>query len=100
MPYLARGVIHIEALTAVAVIGRIPLMQDTASILADNAIDTGELSVRCVDVPVSQPEIKLPVFRCLAGTCGGGSRCREGQKNCKCGAKQGESYLMGPYERS
>ena len=93
MPYLARGVIHIEALTAVAAIGGIPLVQDTARILAGNAIDTRELSVRCVDVPVSQPEIELPVFRCVAGTCGGGSRCREDQKNCKCGAKKGESSL-------
>jgi hypothetical protein len=39
------------------------------------------------------------VFRCLAGTCGGGSRCREDQKNRKYGAKQGESYLSGLTKR-
>src|SRR5262245_43337039 len=90
MPHPARGVIHVEAFTAVAPIAGIPLMQDAASIFASNAIDTCQLSVRCVDVPIPQPEVELTVFHGLAGTHGSRHRCGKGQQNGECGADQAE----------
>ena len=68
-------------------------MQDAASVLASNTIDTHELAVGSVDVPIPQPEVELTVSYGLAGTCGSCDRCGRGQKNGEYGADHADPYL-------
>ena len=78
MPDLASGVVHVQALAAVATAGGVTLMQHATGVLARDAVHSRELSIGGADVPLAEPEVELTVLASVACACGSRRRREEG----------------------
>src|SRR5215469_13550005 len=66
MPDLPRSIVSVQALAAIASSGGVVLMDNTATVLEGYAVHSSKRPIRLVHLPVSNPEIELPVLGCSA----------------------------------
>jgi len=67
MPDLPRSVVSVQAFTAIASSGGVVFMDNTPTVLERYAIHSRKRAIRLVHLPISDPEVELPVLRCSAG---------------------------------
>jgi hypothetical protein len=66
MPHLPRSIVGVQAFAAIASSRGIVFMNYTATIFERYSIHSRERTIRLVHLPVSNPEVELPVLRCCA----------------------------------
>ena len=78
MPDLSGGIVHVEALTAVAAIRGVALVQNATTVLAGDEVNAGELAIRRAHIPLPEPEIELTMIARITCACGGSGGRGEG----------------------